>query len=87
MIVDMLAGHKHWTIDYLDKMCAYLELNLEEVIRNAEKATDGRELPKPFRNNITALPVRGSSYDDEVNVDGLDMAAHDEPLSTEPDSV
>lgn len=49
MIVDMLAGNKHWTIDYLDKMCAYLSLDLEKVIRDAENATKDRELPQPFK--------------------------------------
>lgn len=89
MIVDMLAGNKHWTIDYLDKMCAYLSLDLETVIRDAEAKTVGRELPAPFHYNVTALPlpVSGSTYDDDINIDGLDMAAHAEPLSTEPDSV
>lgn len=48
MVIDILSGKKHVTLDDLDKLCNYLCLDLEFLVRNAEIATAERELPQPF---------------------------------------
>lgn len=89
MIVDMLSGKKHWTIDYLDKMCAYLSLDLEQVIRDAENSTKGRELPKPYKvpKSIASVsPIRQNQNLEEINPEILESAAdHKNYDSGEPE--
>ncbi len=75
MIVDMLAGNKHWTIDYLDKMCAYLSLDLEKVIRDAEYATKGRELPQPFKKPATEAIVSTFPHTSGIDLESFDPEA------------
>lgn len=89
MIVDMLSGKKHWTIDYLDKMCAYLSLDLEQVIRDAENSTKGRERPKPYKvpKPIAIVsPIRQNQNLEEINPEILESAAdHKNYDSGEPE--
>jgi hypothetical protein len=75
MIFDMLSGNKHWTIDYLDKMCAYLGLDLETVIKNAEKATEGRELPQPFTNQKPMATVSTFTHTFGIDLNNFDPEA------------
>jgi hypothetical protein len=91
MIVDMLAGNKHWTIDYLDKMCAYLSLDLEKVIRDAENATKDRELPQPFKAPepmavVSTFPNTSEINLEEIELDGYDQAADTHTDEGEPET-